>query len=209
MTSSRNNDDGLDLAALCDEAGVTPRTIYYYTQQGLLPAPKGGRGARYVEGHRLRLAWIRHRQKAHLPLAAIRQELDRLTDAELADLLAQEASGSAAPSELPARTGSERASPAPGSALEYIEGLIAGPASARLESRSSTTPPPRSPGAVHEPGQRDSSEPQSAAPQERSVWERHRLSEDIELHVRRPLDRITNRRVERLLELARQLLSEG
>jgi hypothetical protein len=50
----------------------------------------------------------------------------------------------------------------------------------------------------------------SAPPQtiERSQWDRIQLDPDVELHVRRPLSRIQNKRVERLVELARQILQE-
>ena len=44
--------------------------------------------------------------------------------------------------------------------------------------------------------------------EERSHWERIPLTGDIELHVRRPLSRVDNRRVDRLLEQARQILIE-
>jgi hypothetical protein len=43
---------------------------------------------------------------------------------------------------------------------------------------------------------------------ERSQWERIAIEPDIELHVRRPLSRTQNRRVERLIAFARQLLEE-
>ena len=46
------------------------------------------------------------------------------------------------------------------------------------------------------------------APGERSTWERIALTADLELHVRRPLDRSTNRRLERLLAYARELLDD-
>ena len=42
----------------------------------------------------------------------------------------------------------------------------------------------------------------------RSQWERIALAPDVELHVRRPLSRIKNRAVDRLVALARQLLEE-
>ncbi len=48
---------------------------------------------------------------------------------------------------------------------------------------------------------------ESHAP-ERSQWERHALGPNIELHVRRPLSRIEQRRVERLITIARQVLKE-
>ena len=43
---------------------------------------------------------------------------------------------------------------------------------------------------------------------ERSQWERIALTDDVELHIRRPLSRDANRRVERLLEQARRIFEE-
>lgn len=42
----------------------------------------------------------------------------------------------------------------------------------------------------------------------RSQWERVTLAPDIELHIRRPLSRAMNKRVERLLDAARDILEE-
>lgn len=49
--------------------------------------------------------------------------------------------------------------------------------------------------------------PEPATP-ERSQWERLSLGPNIELHIRRPLGRLEQRRVERLLTIARQVLKE-
>ena len=43
---------------------------------------------------------------------------------------------------------------------------------------------------------------------ERSQWDRLALTQDIELHIRRPLTRGDNKRVNRLIEIARQLFEE-
>lgn len=43
---------------------------------------------------------------------------------------------------------------------------------------------------------------------ERAQWERITLDPDVELHIRRPLTRQQNKRVERLISIARQLLEE-
>src|SRR3954454_2529927 len=73
---------------LADDAGVTRRTVHYYISQGLLPAAGGeGRGARYGKAHLDRLRLIRELQREHLPLAEIRQRLERLSDAQVADLI--------------------------------------------------------------------------------------------------------------------------
>jgi Ca-activated chloride channel family protein len=39
------------------------------------------------------------------------------------------------------------------------------------------------------------------------TWERHLLTRDVELHVRRPLSRVDNRRVDQLLAFARTLFT--
>ena len=43
---------------------------------------------------------------------------------------------------------------------------------------------------------------------DRSTWERLAITPDIELHVRRPLDRIGNKRVEQLVRIARELFGQ-
>ena len=43
---------------------------------------------------------------------------------------------------------------------------------------------------------------------DRSTWERVSLSPDVELHVRRPLDRRANKQVERLVRIAHELFEE-
>ena len=46
-------------------------------------------------------------------------------------------------------------------------------------------------------------------PLERSQWERLSLGPNVELHVRRPLSRHEQKRVERLIAIAREVLKEG
>lgn len=43
---------------------------------------------------------------------------------------------------------------------------------------------------------------------DRSTWERHVLSPDVELHVRRPLARLVNKRVDQLVRIARELFDD-
>jgi DNA-binding transcriptional MerR regulator len=202
MSDDASSNDGLDLNALCLEAGVTPRTVYYYTQQGLLPPPGSGRGVRYSETHRLRLAWIRHRQKSHLPLAAIRMELERLRDREIAELLASEPGSTDGPAAM-AREAGKFAVRQSDSAFDYTNDLLGLP-------RSLFVQPTSAPGKQSDPFSSPTPEPATAPPRsgfERSIWERHRFGDDVEVHIRRPLDRATNRKIDRLLELIRQLFN--
>lgn len=77
------------LLELAQAAQVTPRTIRFYIQQGLLPSPgSAGPGVRYSEGHLARLRLIRELQRQHLPLAEIRARLTPLSDEEVRDALA-------------------------------------------------------------------------------------------------------------------------
>lgn len=74
-----------DLLELSDRSGVTPRTVRYYIQQGLLPSPgQMGPGTKYTAAHLNRLRLIRQLQRAHLPLAEIRHRLQPLDDAAVA-----------------------------------------------------------------------------------------------------------------------------
>ena len=199
---------------LADLADVSPRTIRYYVAQGLLPPPgQVGPGAHYGEGHLARLRLIRRLQREHLPLAEIRSRLAALDDASVVELIEADAA------------------PAPeGSALDYVRSILGDPgrvppvdqrslgapasravfalsASPRLrpmgvaESQPAPYGPPPSP--PHVPAQ-----PSTENAGARSQWDRVTLAPDIELHIRRPLSRLQNKRVDRLIAIARELLEE-
>ena len=93
--------DSYDLLELCDAADVTPRTVRYYIQQGLLPSPDArGRGARYDRAHLDRIRLIKRLQGRHLPLAEIRAQLAELSDAAVSALVADPAAGEKSESAL-------------------------------------------------------------------------------------------------------------
>ena len=170
----------IELAKLAD---VTPRTIRYYIEQGLLAAPEPEvPKTRYSDEHLARLLAIKRLQAAHLPLAEIRQQLRSVP----AEQLTIASSGPA---------------PSPGAAIDYIRGVLSPPAASAPVARSVTVfaPPPPPPQTGPEP------EPQTT----RSQWERISLDPDVELHVRRPLTRQNTKRVERLITIARQLFEEN
>ena len=201
------------LQDLSDLAGVTPRTIRYYIAQGLLPSPgKAGPGATYADGHLNRLRLIRRLQREHLPLAEIRSRLATLDDATIAALV-----------EAPATE------PPAGSALDYIRGVLEGDRrsdptflSRPLASASPSAPAPlgASPPLgiavelqaptlrLAESVQAYAETPTPTPAIDRSQWDRILLAPDVELHVRRPLGRRQHKRVERLIEIARELLEE-
>ena len=185
----------LDLAELANAAGVTPRTVRYYVQQGLLPSPgTRGPGTKYDRSLLEKLQLIRVLQRQHWPLSKIREHFETLGEEGVRRELGK-------PPELPLPAVSD-------SALKYVRGvlgrdrhrsmpllkrnegdLFADDAHATL---SRATPP-------SEGGKWQVT---------KSMWERIRLSRDLELSIRRPLTREQNKRIDRLLEAARQILSE-
>jgi DNA-binding transcriptional MerR regulator len=175
-----------DLSDLCGRGGVTARTIRYYVQQGLLPSPGLGAGARYTEAHLARLRLIRRLQSEHLPLAEIRRSLEALDDDAIRALLK-------AP---PPRKG-----PAATSAVDYVRSILGGNASSPVARGRRPPPVPNLPPAASAGG----SARAGRLVADRAQWERIALTADVELHVRRPLSREDNRRVEKLLEKAREL----
>ena len=174
----------LSIKDVCAKAGVTPRTIHFYIQQGVLPPPDGGgRGARYTEAHLGRLQLIRRLQKEHLPLNEIRRQLDTLSDDQV----------------LRALMGGSPSPKARSSALDYIQSVksragarpFARPSRPTLDAVASVTPDAAAP-----------------SPTRHSQWERIVLNEDLELHIRRPLSRERNRFVDKLLAFANQMTKD-
>ena len=189
------------ITELADLAGVTPRTIRYYLAQGLLPsAGQTGPGTRYGTSHLARLRVIRGLQAEHLPLAEIRRRLADLDDDEIVALAEQ-----------------DQPTPPPDSALDYVRSILRetpapyGPSMQRaLHSMAPPMAPPISASVpAPTPAERlGESHHSTAKPGERSQWERIVLATDVELHIRRPLGRTQNKRVDRLVTIARELLEE-
>ena len=225
-------DDPYSLNDLARLADVTTRTIRYYVAQGLLPSPEAaGPATRYGEGHLARLRLIKRMQREHLPLSEIRGRIERLGDEDVRLLLdAQGDQGSpAAPAETLAfvrdlmvqsgvqprvaesmalyRSAEMRYEPMTPEAFP-APSTPAPPASAPSPAPSIAIPIPPVPLSSPVPA------PSSPAPEprssvgDRSTWERHVLVPDVELHVRRPLDRQLNKRLEQLIRIARELLAD-
>ncbi len=99
--STTNTRKEWKLTELAEAVGVSPRTVRYYVQRGLLPAPPfKGPDTVYGEDHLVRLKAIRVLQARFLPLDAIQVELLRLSPDELKALADSEpapASSGAAP----------------------------------------------------------------------------------------------------------------
>jgi DNA-binding transcriptional MerR regulator len=222
-------DDPYSLSDLARLADVTPRTVRYYVAQGLLPSPEAaGPATRYTDGHLARLRLIKRLQRDHLPLAEIRGRLERMDDEDViaaaaaldprepepsldrVDTLAfvrslMQQSGvrstvaeAVTPygSPLPQRhaTLMRRMESAPPAAARPVPPA---PAPAMVPAMSAPPPAMPSPGPAA-----------SRVGADRSTWERLVIAPDVELHVRRPLDRQTNKRVDQLERIARELFED-
>jgi len=77
------------LEELAAAAGVSPRTVRYYVQRGLLSAPVfRGRDTAYDEDHLLRLRVIKRLQERFVSLDAIHAELEQRSRQELEEMAA-------------------------------------------------------------------------------------------------------------------------
>ncbi len=186
------------LLELCELADVTPRTVRYYIQQGLLRSPDpAGSLTRYDESHLWRLRLTKELQREHLPLAEIRKRLAALGDEEVRSLTARPPAGLRE------------------SAADYIQDVLGSRGMPRTTSQSVAVheapvggPPASPPDAAAGPGRAAASYSATTSAPDRSQWDRVALTPDVELHIRRPLSRDHNRRVDRLIGIARNLLQE-
>jgi DNA-binding transcriptional MerR regulator len=188
-------DQEYTISELADIGGVTPRTVRYYISIGLLPAP-GQVGPRTTYGSAIlqRLRLIRRLQEDHLPLGEIGTRLGSMDDAAVDAALAVD---EALPDD---------------SALDYIRRLrasqtpaIQAVAPAPALALRVTEPSPASP---FEPAPHPSKPALEPGTTQRSQWERVALSDNVELNIRRPLGRLDNKRIERLIRIAREILEE-
>ncbi|XXF78871.1 MerR family transcriptional regulator [Myxococcaceae bacterium GXIMD 01537] len=105
MSTPKTTQSGWKLGELASAVGISPRTVRYYVQRGLLPAPAfRGPDTVYGEEHLLRLKAIRVLQGRFLPLDAIQAELARLSPDALRALAEEEVSAAPPPPPAPAPT---------------------------------------------------------------------------------------------------------
>lgn len=182
-------DDEVTLTELAEQTGESTRTLRFYVMQGLLRGPDAsGPRARYPFEYVARVRWIRERQSEGLSLGRIAKDLQAL-----------DAAGLPLPTSSQDRPveASPRAS-AGSSALDYLR-------HAGLLPRHDPPPAaPAAPAASPSPAALDASSDPA-----RSTWEHVLIADGVELHVRRPLDPFTQRRVKQLLQQARDLFRKA
>jgi DNA-binding transcriptional MerR regulator len=88
MESTIAHENLYTIGELAELAGVTPRTIRYYTAEGLLPRPAPhGQYALYGQEHLLRLQLIARLKAAYLPLGEIKARIMHLDPDQIRQLL--------------------------------------------------------------------------------------------------------------------------
>jgi DNA-binding transcriptional MerR regulator len=142
------------IGQLAELASVTPRTIRYYTSEGLLPRPDArGQYALYSSEHLLRLQLIGRLKEAFLPLGEIKARLEQLNIDQIRELLVGE---------------QQITEPPASSAAEYLSALLSrqqnpAPAGKQLAEGSATYAAPAQ--AAFAPQQRLSAgDPSPAGP---------------------------------------------
>lgn len=189
-----NQEPEYSISELARQAGVTPRTIRYYTSEGLLPQPETrGRYARYRAGHLQRLRQIAALKAQYLPLSVIRQQLDTAAGQE---------------QNQPVRAAPTRSTDARSDTTTEGRGGHR-PAPATLTLNAPTPPEagslslgryqffPDLPEPLAEPG-----DAAAAA----DTWQRVVLAPGIELHVREPISAAQRERLLALIAAARDQL---
>ncbi len=224
------------LEELAHTAHITPRAVRYYAAKGLLPAPQSrGRYALYGSAHLNRLRLIGQMKQALLPIAAMRDRMLSLTDAQVAALLTR--------SEWPERNSHSQAGNAltdvppdtvgatleeQAEAYQYIlDALTARPnGEALLAENAQAVPPSRRalfprPSVAEEEEKRRQGEKEiqdtrykiregeqsSIANRQSSIeiWQRILLAPGVELHVRDDKNTQNRQKLERLIAEAKSL----
>jgi len=82
------NRELMTIRQLADRAGVTQRTIRYYTDEGLIDAPVDKvRTPRYTERHLLQLLAAARLKSGYLPLRVIRARMAGMSDRDLHEVI--------------------------------------------------------------------------------------------------------------------------
>jgi DNA-binding transcriptional MerR regulator len=185
---------------LAERAGVSHRTIRYYTQEGLLPEPVNrGKYAYYNQEHLDRLLLILHLKDTYLPLKEIRQLLASLSWPEVQDLLKNKALTDQA-NEIRQKDEAQYLIAEPNSALDYINKLL------NTQQAPGASEPARS--ALNRP----SSQPKipelfSTTPPE--SWRHFVLAPGVELHIKDPSSSAHRQQIEEIIQFAKRIFQNN
>lgn len=185
------------ISDLAKQAGVTPRTIRYYTAEGLLPPPDTrGRYAHYGPEHLRRLAQISQLKADYLPLSVIRERLGN-PEPNLSRQIREAGAPPYAATPLSAGSPPVEGGAAPTSMAPIGNHPLRLEAAPLELGRYEFFPDQPAPLLAETPHER------SAAPE---TWQHILLEPGIELHIREPLTVPQRRRAEAIIRAARALL---
>lgn len=205
------------ISDLADLAGVSPRTIRYYTEEGLIPQPEvDGKYAYYTSNHLTRLNLIKVLKDNFLPLKEIRLLLSGMSDEEIEAKVGEPGSFFSIQERamIPFNMIREdQNKPEGSSALDYISRVMG----EKTSTRNRPEPPPHHQ-SLPKTNLAGSTLPSSltksiAEPHapiavgEPERWEKFILADGVELLIRQPADRKTQYSLHQLIGLARKLFS--
>ena len=213
------NEERFSIGELAAAAATTPRTIRFYTAEGLPPQPlTEGRNAIYMDGHRRRLRLIQRLKAAYLPLSAIKEQMSGLTDVQVNSLLERGGPHRVENTPVPPapRTRAAATMPAEASAMEYVAQILA-------VAEQSVAVEPTGEGFVHSkrilimsPALHVDGDSSSVSNRQSELvegrperWARIVLQPGIELHLREPLTQARRAQINQLIRIARKLFAES
>lgn len=214
MPEDYTTDETYMIGELAAAAGVTARTIRYYTAEGLLPPPETqGKYARYNGDHRNRLALIAQLKDAYLPLHEIRQQTAQLTPAQAAAML-----GVAAPKPIAEASSAEQYIADVGARQRTLRVASAEPGPQQLAPPAQAVAPqlaaprptapadaPRASGFFKRLIPQRRNDQAAGTAQTGEAWRRIALASGVELHIRESTDAVTQQRIQQLLDRARDV----
>jgi DNA-binding transcriptional MerR regulator len=182
------------ISDLAEKAGVTVRTIRYYTQLGLLPEPeRPGKFACYTNEHLAKLELILKLKDLRLPLWEIEQVIKTPDTGELQKLMEKIESSTAKPFEAARKAPEEKGKPGE-NALEYIANIMN---AQQYINENQVLYAPASPAPQSYLSRKSSS----------TQWDRIEISSEIEIHCRQPLSSEKQKKLDKLIEYANQLFT--
>jgi DNA-binding transcriptional MerR regulator len=188
----RRDERRLTIEELAESVGIRVRTVRFYITEGLIPGPGSrGKGATYGEEHVAKLALVRRLADRRVPLSDIREQVSRLSLAEVRDLLEEQnlreaqlnqAEQSSSPKEYVSELmRPNRSRPGP------TDDMLIRPMSERRQASSL-----RNGATLRE----------SSPPPERERWYRWELVPGVELHVSQDASRRFRDLIRRLRRMA-------
>jgi DNA-binding transcriptional MerR regulator len=211
------------ISELADAAGVTPRTVRYYTTEGLMPpADMRGKYALYSRAHLLRLQLIAQLKESYLPLGEIRARLERLTPEQIEQLLEE---ARRAPKQVIAESAADyiaqlrlqpstlpmpAAAPAQAGSDSFAAGRVE-PETPRMGVGNATPPPAPAPGAapvapvaarsgiLSRFTSRRRETPELPATPQPEPWQRIVIVPGVELHYRETVSPELRAQIDRLI----------